>query len=55
MHWNAVLDVLSQKDASQNLFSGIDTTNTSPSLTEFWLKLCVSKPIFFRKIALVIL
>jgi hypothetical protein len=38
----------------QNFYPGIVITNTSSSPTKFWVTLCVSEPIFFRKIALVI-
>jgi hypothetical protein len=42
MLWNAVMEVLSQKDTSLNgvaerFFPGIDISNTSPSLTKFWV------------------
>jgi hypothetical protein len=45
MHQNAILEVLSQKDAGHNgvpepSFPGIDITNTSLSLNEFWVTVC---------------
>jgi hypothetical protein len=53
---NAISEVLSKKDASQNgipepFFPGIDIINTSPSPIKFWVTLYIPKPIFFRKIA----
>jgi hypothetical protein len=41
-HWSAILEVLSQKDAGWNgvlepFFRGISITNTSTSVTEFWV------------------
>jgi hypothetical protein len=52
-----VPEVLSQKDASQSgvlepIFPSIHITNTSSSLTEFWVT-SNPEPIFFRKVALV--
>jgi hypothetical protein len=53
MRQNTILEVLSQKDASQNsipepLFSSINITNASLSPTKFWVAT------FFIKIALTI-
>jgi hypothetical protein len=50
----------SQKGTSQNgipepFSPGSNITNTSPSPTKFWATLCVPEPIFFRKIALVLI
>jgi hypothetical protein len=50
MCWNAVSEILSQIDGSQNgvpeLFSNIDISNTSQSLTEFLVTM--RSEIYFR-------
>jgi hypothetical protein len=51
--WKCVPEVLSRKNANRNLFFPvIDITNTSPSLGEFWVTICVLEPTFFRNIEL---
>jgi hypothetical protein len=55
-HWNAVPKVFSvgRKPTAvlEQLFPGIDITNTSTSSTEIWFTQCVPEPISFIKIAL---
>jgi hypothetical protein len=54
---HAVPEFLYKKSTSWNgvpqpLSPGIDISNTSLSLTECWVTLCIPERIFFRKIAL---
>jgi hypothetical protein len=56
-HWNAVPEVLCQKEASRNsipesFFPDISVSNTFPSSTAFWVTV-LSGTYVFRKIALV--